>query len=141
MKTESEVRSKLRQILFRHRKKEMITALRVIPSNCIHNVKMDSPNCQIGVCGFGRDTENWNQKICDEKFGGDNVASLCPYFQTQDPDEIKKSFKEAMITPGHIAYRYPDVRALKWVLDDGDFEEVIKQIESDPESDDSEFVL
>lgn len=144
MKSESAVKSKLRQTLYRHRKKELQGSLRIIPSNCVHNVQMvGQEGVSIGVCGHGRTTDQWNQRICDGRHGGQVVASQCPYFQTQDPELLKEQFKEFLrgASPGEIALRYPDVMALKWVLDLGDFEDILLELEKEAEEEDQALIL
>lgn len=144
MKSESAVKSKLRQTLYRHRKRELQRSLQILPSNCIHNVQMQGQEgISIGVCGYGRTTDQWNQKICDGRHGGQAVAGQCPYFQTQDLGIFKEQFKELLRTasPGEIALKYPDVMALKWVLDLGDFEDILLELEKEAEEEDQALIL
>jgi len=136
MKSEGAVRHKLKQVLFRHRSKEIQRRLRKEPCNCAFNRTMDLPNGEsVSFCLFSElnpDEEpptvllmqggGSGPALCDEKHGGLDQAKECDKFEPMDgPGEIKAEFKDFVETAdrAQIAFRYPDAAALLWVLDEG----------------------
>jgi hypothetical protein len=118
MKTESEVAHKLKQVQFRHAKKEIIQLVSVNPDNCKHNRKLDLTG--IGEVGFCFASGCPNQgKTCDFRFG--NPAAKCSSYEAMlTAEEARNTAKEFFknSSPGEIAAKYPDVAALIWALDD-----------------------
>lgn len=102
MRTESQVRQKLRQAVFRHRKREIIEHLSRVAANCSHN--------EGGYCPF-LDTD------CGPPRGKD-LAIGCPHFENSfDKEAFKEAFRAKLSSPlAVIAREYPDVAALIWVL-------------------------
>lgn len=131
MKTESEIRQKLKQVLYRHRKNYVQKGLSRLPENCEHNRVVRLPvhtgnRATIRVCGYiGEDGET-NDRVCDSTMAGDVQAQECPFFEcVKTATELKEEFKSKMglgdeVVPiGAVAKEYPDVAALKWVMDPG----------------------
>ena len=127
MKSEGAVQYKLKQVCYRHRKKEIEKILRPCPQNCIHNDKPGYPKDTeeskriplYRVCFYDEDGA-WRGVVCDEEVGGSLLAKRCPYFEPEkSAEEIKEEFGEFLRTAeiGDIAVRYPDIAALMWVLD------------------------
>lgn len=130
MKSSGATRHKLKQVIFRHRKKKIRQALRCSPENCIHNKTLhfsdDLP--PIGVCGrWAQEAspfEKWPSGapgVCDTSHNGEAQASQCAAFQAEvDIESLKDQFQgfiqEASLA--EIASEYPDVAALMWVLGD-----------------------
>lgn len=119
MKSQSEIAHKLKQIQFRHAKKEIEALLAIVPTNCAHNRQLE-------VAGFGKigfcssQTCARKGKSCDLRMGV-NYAKGCPDYEAlHTPDDarlqVKTFFKNS--PPEEIAAKYPDVAALLWALDD-----------------------
>jgi len=139
VKSESQIKQKVKQVIFRHRKRYVQEGLARHPQNCVHNDKIHLPvhtsnRATIRVCtwgiahvkspGEGHDGEAWNNRVCDASMGGEQQAVECPFFTPcSTADELKAEFNENLGieggTPkdiGYIAKHYPDVAALLWVL-------------------------
>lgn len=128
MKKEGAVRQKLKQVMYRHRKKYMEKNLEPLPSNCSHNRAVKLPLLpgpgQIHVCRYVEEGV-WNDKVCDLRFGGEKVARECPFFTCKKTaEELKEAFQSSVRKAidnqqamGLLAHRFPDVAALMWVLD------------------------
>lgn len=125
MNSPGAIRHKLKQVIYRHLKRKLEQELAEVPENCVYNDTVMDPYSQandrfpvpIHVCIHS----DVGERLCDPRWGGNEKASGCPYFQVQqDKDSIKESFKEFMRSaPLHeIAAEYPDVAALLWVLDE-----------------------
>ena len=120
MKSEGAIRHKLKNVIFYHLKKVIKKKMVQKSWNCIHG--MDKPS-HFDVGGETVDCHGCNLLggACD-----DNIKSMpsrarqCPHFESKfDPDVIKAEFQAELETldAGELAYRYPDVFALMWVLD------------------------
>lgn len=125
MRSRKEIQKKLAQVRFRHLKKLKRTGLSRRPCNCVYNVVIgegNKPNQpSVGVCTYkvleGQDPDG----VCDENFGGRARAQNCPVFEAnQTAEMIKEDFDEFLrtVTFGEIAYHFPDMAALLWVLKD-----------------------
>ena len=113
IKADSEVRQKLKQVRFRHLKREIESRLRVTAKNCIHNIPLEVRKAEVGFCAL-------KHVVCDLSEGKDQ-ASTCPNFGLRvSKEEIKAEFQALMDAPIHeIAAKYPDVAALTWVVGEG----------------------
>jgi len=123
MRTEAEIRQKLKQVQFRHLKKLLEANFKQRPCNCAHNEVHQSLNGSgdpIGLCMYGSENpEEWEGVICDEAFGGITLARNCGTFKPHKTKiEIKAEFNALMENEdlGVIAAQYPDVAALLWTL-------------------------
>ena len=123
MRSRKEIQKKLAQVRYRHLKKLTRTGLSRRPCNCVYNVTLGDggkpKEPAVGVCTYkvleGRNPDG----ICDEKFGGNARAGGCPVFEAnKTADEIKEEFDSflAEASFGEIAYHFPDMAALLWVL-------------------------
>jgi hypothetical protein len=131
VKTEGEIRQKLKQVLFRHRKTFVQGGLEVAPVNCVHNEPMRLPvavaeSSTVGVCQFVGEDGTPNNRICDSNFGGDRQANRCPFYACRNTAaDLKETFRADLELDGsplevaRIAKMYPDVIALMWTLDEG----------------------
>lgn len=132
MKTEGEIKQKVKQVIFRHRKAYIREGLSRKPGNCVHNETVRLPvhmsnRAELHVCGFCPDGEVPNNFVCDSSMGGDKQAADCPFFRHKTTaDDLKQEFNkklglngEAPVQIGYIAKEYPDVAALMWVLGPG----------------------
>ena len=127
MKTEGEIRQKLKQVLFRYRKKRLETLLSPYPDNCMHNSEMEprdrhdeAPNVQVcfyTTLGVPRGV------VCDVRYDNGQRAKDCPLFEPRvDKEQINAEFQELLESGsmGEIAQNFPDAAALMWVLDDSE---------------------
>ena len=80
MRGSGKIKHKLRQVVYRHRKRFIDDGLKRKPNNCQHNCVAKLP-AQIGnktvvrLCMFGAPNgETWNNRVCDESLGGNRVA-------------------------------------------------------------------
>lgn len=113
IKADGEVRQKLKQVRFRHLKREIESRLRVTAKNCIHNVPLEVRKAEVGFCAL-------KHVVCDLSEGKDH-APTCPNFGLRSSkEEIKAEFQALMDAPIHeIAAKYPDLAALTWVVGEG----------------------
>jgi len=130
MRRESQIRHKLKQVIFRHRKKYVEQGLSPRPENCEHNIVVRLPihtgnRATIRVCAYS-DDEIDNDVVCDSTMGGDQQARKCPYFNCcHTPETLKDEFSQklglgdAVTQAGVLAKEYPDIIALMWVLGTG----------------------
>jgi tetrahydromethanopterin S-methyltransferase subunit B len=111
IKGDGEVRQKLKQVRFRHLKREIESCVKVTARNCIHNVPLQVRGVEVGFCAL-------KHVICDVAEGKDH-AQECPNFGLRaSKDEVKAAFQSLMDAPVHeVAAKYPDVAALTWVLE------------------------
>jgi len=123
MRSRKEISKKLAQVRYRHLKKLKRTGLSRRPCNCVYNVtigdgnKPDQPS--IGVCTYKVLEGQSPDGACDENFGGLARAQNCPVFEVnQTSDMIKEDFDNFLANAsfGEIAYHFPDMAALLWVL-------------------------
>lgn len=123
MRSRKEITKKLAQVRFRHLKKLKRTGLSRRPCNCVYNVTIGEGNTpkrpNVGVCTYKVLEGQEPDGACDENFGGLARAQNCPVFEsTQTPEMIKEDFDTFLenATFGEIAYHFPDMAALLWVL-------------------------
>ncbi len=123
MKSAGDVAHKLKQVQFRHAKKEIEQHLSRTPYNCAYQKQLD-------VKGLGRPLgfcthPEVGLKACDSASSELNRAPTCPKFtlrmsEQEARESVKAYFKES--SPAEIAAKYPDVAALMWTLDDEEIE-------------------
>lgn len=130
MKTEGQVRQKLKQVIFRHRKEFVHAGLARRPQNCAHNRTVRLPvhtgnRASLRVCNYRLGDDEMNV-VCDPTMAGDEQAQECPYFSCrQTASSLKEEFKAKLgldgssVQIGVIASEYPDVAALMWVMGPG----------------------
>lgn len=132
MKSIGAIKHKLNQVRFRHLKKRLELDLKQVPCNCIYNVSIPQMEESVSegytVCMFGAgDILNWKPSFCDERLDAGLRARSCPSFcSRRTKEDVKKEFQqdlEQMSLP-EVAYHYPDMAALLWVLDASDIKEV-----------------
>ena len=130
MKTEGQIKQKVKQVVFRHRKAYIRHGLARHPGNCFFNRRVHLPvhmtnRVVLHICGYCSDTPN--NVVCDATMGGDRQAAECPYFEARKTaDQLKDEFNEKLGVDGgppreigYIAKEYPDVAALLWVMGPG----------------------
>lgn len=130
MKTPGAIRHKLNQVRFRYLSRYLEDNLKQVPCNCRFNASLppntlvkDPPN----LCLFGANDPNaWKASYCDERVDQGARAKGCPFFQpVVSKEELKSSFMEDLtqMRLSDVAYHYPDMAALLWVLDAEDISE------------------
>ena len=128
MKTTGEIGQKLKQVKFRHVKRELEKLLETKSSNCRFNyfLKPGKPtnNKLTALLGGGVNVcrcPDLDYRICDARLEDEDAAPTCPYFSLRhDKSKIKSSLKE-FFSSGQlpeISIRFPDVASLLWVLGD-----------------------
>lgn len=127
MKSEGQTRHKLKQVLFRHLQKKIRAVFR--PAGCIHNKPGTFHEQTLGMCHYSN--RGKHLIVCDSDVEGCvQAAAECSWFKPrQTKEDVKAAFKELAGDPsrrGQLAYEYPDVAALMWVLGDiGDLDEYL----------------
>lgn len=122
MKSEGQVRQKIKQVLFRHRKRKIREGLKKTPCNCKFNGHLDLPDSflserdNVNLC-----TYPGNLQTCDERITGDlEKAQQCPFFVSEaDIENVKSLFDADLLGRNlvEVAEVYPDAAALMWVLE------------------------
>lgn len=145
MRNRKDIQKKLAQVKYRHLSKLKRTGLSRRPCNCVFNVSLgegNKPNQpSIGVCTYKVLEGQAPDGVCDDNFGGKARAQNCPVFEVNQTSQIIKEDFDTFLANasfGEIAYHFPDMAALLWVLQqespDGDMES------PDGDMDDSDFV-
>lgn len=118
MQTESQIRHKLQQVVYRHYQKRCKQAFKILPVNCKHNITVTDddkpiPDIDVRLCGGPR----LGQLCCSP-----DHASLCPLFEyAKSKNDVRDQVSALIRRPvGEVAAAMPDVAALRWVLDEGD---------------------
>lgn len=147
MKSAGSIRHKISQIRYRHLKKRLETELRQVPGNCAYNAVIPQPSIPTGLrhngtpigaplptgadspvgyglCMFGAgDLSKWTPTFCDEQVDGGVRAKKCKDFcPRRSKEQVKEAFAQELqeMTLAEVAYHYPDLAALIWVLDESD---------------------
>jgi hypothetical protein len=128
MRTDGQIRHKLKQLIFRHRKKFVEMGLAQRPQNCKHNGVVHLPvhtgnRATIHVCQYHSEKGEWERRVCDSSMSGDEQARECPHFKgCHTPESLKADFTRKLglgddqTSSGQLAQEYPDLIALMWVL-------------------------
>jgi len=125
MKSEGEIRQKLKQVKFRHAKKVIDLSLERCSSNCLHNASLQVPGAgEVSLC-----TLNPNELVVCDSSRGLDLAPECRFYQCRfNKDDLKLSIEGSFQAPlSEIASRYPDAAALIWVLEESPSEEISLQ--------------
>jgi len=122
MKTEGEIRQKLKQVIFRHLKARLRSNFKPSPGSCIHNVLVSLRNGgEVGVCHYTDPSGIPRGVVCDEQVDEGVRAQECPlWVPSRTKSEVREDFQELLGSSdrGKIAAEYPDIAALIWVLQD-----------------------
>lgn len=131
MRSEGQVRHKLKQVLFRHLQKKLRLAFRHRPDTCLHNQTLEGDDFRASVCGCEK---GGSGKICDARLPVSlEQAQICPWWEPlKSKDDFKAEFRKLIESSERsvIATEYPDVAALLWILDE-DVSETIKEAVTD----------
>ena len=114
MKPEGAVRQKLKQVRFRHAKRELDAALTRTSSTCEHNVVLDVPGVgDVGACSLKAGV------LCDAARDADLALGCTSYSCRYTKEGMKEVLEAAFDAPiSEVAVKYPDAAALMWVLTD-----------------------
>jgi len=131
VKSEGQIKQKLKQVIYRHRKNYVAQGLARVPENCRHNRVVRLPvhtgnRAVIRVCGLDFGDGDTNDVVCDSTMAGEEQARECQYFrECSTAGQLKDEFKQKLgldgstVNIGVIAKEYPDVAALMWALGPG----------------------
>jgi len=125
MKREGQIRQQYKQVKYRIRKKLLDKNMRVEPSNCCFHAPVSvEKSSGVVLCAYKEMAEDadWDVVVCDV-----DQARQCDRFAPEaTPDEIKSRFERFLAAAetsgnaqaiGTLAYHYPDLAALLWVLE------------------------
>lgn len=141
MKSQGQVKRKLKQVLFRHMKRHLSSSLSRVPRNCMYNRVPTTAEGQV-MQGLPRLCIHAMQAgcVCDEAYDSSIEYAKCPYFQ---PKNSKQTLKEEFVQLAKsdravVAETMPDAAALMWVLEEGDpMPEIAASLKADPIEEDS----
>ena len=128
MKPEGAVRQKLKQVRFRHAKRELDDALTRTPATCEHNAVLDVPGVGgVGMCSLTRGI------VCDAGRGADLAPGCATYSCKYTKEGMKEVLEAAFDAPiPEVAAKYPDAAALMWVLTDENLSDPAPTFMTDP---------
>lgn len=133
MRTEGQIKQKLKQVMFRHLQKLLrAKVFRKRPDTCKHNQLSSANGPKVWLC-YSRDP-NVNYRICDTRFEDClKFALVCPCWETKlSKARVQEDFQILMESGdrGVIASEFPDIAALLWVLGE-DVPDVINEVVED----------
>ena len=122
MRSEGQIRQQLKQVAFRHLQKRLRANFRQGPDTCAHNSAVIlGDGTTVGLCGFVNADGTSRNVPCDARIPGcSDMARQCPLWTPiQTKDEVKAEFAAIIQAEdrGVLASHYPDLAALRWVLD------------------------
>lgn len=129
MKTEGQIRHKLKQVLFRHLKRRLAEGLAPVPENCLYNRQPSRwVEGRFGVWGPKPIPEAGPRicihaeqagVICDQAHDFTHDYARCPFFTpAKSKDQLKAEFVAlARSSRDRVAETMPDAAALMWALD------------------------
>ena len=123
MKTEGQVRHKLKQVLYRHLKQRVSDNFSRHPETCRYNLcphlldgsDADAAGVFPRVCAHPEHTG----LVCDSSYQGHNQAKDCELWSSlRTKAEVQQDFLNLKgSTRGEVAQEMPDAAALMWVLE------------------------
>jgi len=136
VKTESEIRQKLKQVLYRYRQKRLKDLFKKTSFGCRHHAVVPlSETAEVGVCGY-RENGLARSVLCDARFHDDEQAHGCPFWDSrQTKEDVKAEFKALLASKklGPIAANFPDAAALMWVLEVSPEPGSLPELDPEPE--------
>lgn len=125
MKTEGKVRQQLKQVAFRHLKREIESSQKRVSQNCVFNTEGATP-------GYPSQCRHYSRqfKVCDSSVNP-SVCQKCDLFVLKlTPEIVKEDFRQLMAEEKSIiAEKYPDIAALRWVLEEEVPEDLTEEVE------------
>lgn len=121
MRTEGQVKQKLKQVLFRHLKRVLAEGLKQVPENCLYNRQPSKFPRMSPIDGLPRVCIHAERAgaVCDISHEKSLDFKGCPFFTPAKSKELlKQDFVRLARSPRDVvAETMPDVAALMWVLD------------------------
>lgn len=123
MRQRSEVKAKLRQVIYRHLQKKLRDNFKQRPETCCYNRQLvldEATGSTVSLCGLMNARGEPRNILCDGRVPEClEMARECPSWSPiQTKQQIKEAHEELMAAGrGEIATEYPDIAALLWVLD------------------------
>jgi len=119
MKTEDQIRARVRDLKVRYLQRMLRARLRRRPHNCQfnkeHTFERDGQKFTVRLCMLGMERPDWSVDICETP----KQAASCPAFLPAVTKEALETEFEARLTdPEVIRTKYRDLAALAWVLGD-----------------------
>ena len=118
MKSEAQVRQKLKQAAYRRLKADLLEPnFQRAPETCKYNLlRCGQGGLEVRCCGV----PSCPTKVCDRRLNGEAIAKVCPFWEPlHTKEQLREAFAEQIQRPRHeVAALYPDLAALMWVLDD-----------------------
>lgn len=134
MKSEKQVKRKLRDVKYKYLAREYKRNLSPCPDNCIYNQThyvedvrsevhgnaifegYDPVHHEVRLCMYGAENvEEWGGLICDDE----KTAQSCGLFEPRfTKAQIKEAFEDDLKDPYILAHEYKDIAALQWVSEE-----------------------
>lgn len=134
MRTEKEVIQRFFQARYRHIQKRLRRRPQS-PSLCRYNrVFRSTSGKQVGCCRYREISgdDDWSVALCDAEMPeGVAQAANCPVFEYRVTKQEAADFVDHILLhgkTGEIAYHFPDLNALLWVLGEEAKESVLSRI-------------
>lgn len=120
MRSESQIKQKLKQVSYRHLQKRLRANFKQVAKRCCHNTPLlldEDKGAWLGMCGILEG--GLSRGVCDATVDGNQRARDCPLWEPlQTKAQVKQTFNDLMESGrGEVALEFPDVAALMWVLD------------------------
>ena len=140
MKSEFEIRNRLKNLRIRYTKKFIEKSQKQLPHNCVFNYEhferiiddrvpieyelsprinktlvMIQPELPVRLCTYGSENlTKWNGDIiCDSE----DVSKNCSWFKSKkSEEEAIEEFKQLVSNDDLVFKNYPDIAAIQWVL-------------------------
>jgi len=121
MRTEGQVRHKLKQVFYRHLSKRLAEGLAEVPENCMYNRRPSTHPRMTPLEDLPRVCIHAEQAgaICDRNHESSADYASCPFFvPVKSKEVLKREFVElARKKRDIVAEMMPDAAALMWVLE------------------------
>ncbi len=136
MRSQAQIRRQLKQVTFRHLKRQLRALFKQRPDTCQHNrdVALDE-DTHVQLCGVLDGQGRPRNVPCDSRIPGCNeMARECPLWHPlRTKAEVKAAFHGVVQSDdrGVVASEYPDIAALMWVLDDPADTPSVAEVEED----------
>lgn len=119
MKSEEEIRKRVRDLKFRYLRRILRKDLKRRPHNCTFNREhtvqgTDGQDITVRLCMLGSEDPTWDIDICDTP----KQAVCCPaYLPRRNRDDIEAEFEANLADPEWMRENHRDLYTLTWVLD------------------------
>lgn len=135
MKDQTEILTRIRELVHAERERRLSEAQRRLPHHCVHNHRQPldvrrtvegEPNAAfnrvssegsqtIGLCMLGAENpEEWRGTICEDPID----AQRCPYYITLlNEADVLETLRQDLSNPEWLGQNMPEAATLLWVLD------------------------